>query len=114
MDIRFRDIIDPERWRAVIVFLLKRCLRALGPDDTPYLERHEVEQLALRFLDKDCSICLDKGSCTHCGCHTEGRMNGWGDSCSAGNWGPVVDKEIWNKRKRDLNIKFSITYNNKK
>ena len=107
---RLKDIVSTTRWKYFVIFLLKKSLRALEPQAKPYIERHEIEQLVTRFLDADCQKCLDSGSCLHCGCHTEGRMNGWNDSCSAGNWGPIKDKQEWNQYKQKHNIKFQVTY----
>lgn len=112
MKIRLKDLISPKRWKFFLIFLLKKLLRVLEPQAKPYIKRYEIEQLVARFLDPDCRKCLDSGNCLHCGCHTEGRMNGWNDSCSAGNWGPIMKKTDWEEYKSKYNLKFKVTYGN--
>lgn len=108
MRLRLIDIVSPTRWKFVSIFLLKKVLRWLEPGDHLYIEPFEIEQLAMRFFDDECKTCVAKGECIACGCHTVGRMNGWDDSCSKGNWGPMLSKDNWEHYVDQFGIEFKI------
>lgn len=86
------DIFSPKRWKAVLVWGLKLLVRKLDNKST-YLRKNELLQYSYRVAN--CADCLQKGSCLHCGCNAEGRLNGITDECSAGKWGAFLsDKEM--------------------
>lgn len=105
---RIKDIFSPYRWKAVIIFLIKKLLRILGETEI-YLEQHEIEQYMYRMLR--CPECVVNGKCLHCGCDTIGRMNNKTDTCSKLNWGIIQTKEEWEYSKKLLGIKFGLERN---
>ena len=86
----WKDIFSPSRWKAVYVWLLKKQLKAAGENEK-YLTTSELLQYSYRV--SKCGDCLQNGSCLHCGCNAEGRLNGISDECSAGKWGEMLTEE---------------------
>ncbi len=102
----FRDWLDPKRWKAVLIFLLKKLLMKLG--DVPgALEAHEIEQYMFRVLA--CKKCVPAKCVSGCGCYGVERMNGRQDTCSLGRWAPFKTKEEWNKYKAEYKVEFTLT-----
>ena len=102
---KVKDFFSLSRYKAVIIFILKKILRRLGETET-YLKFHEIEQYHFRMLR--CPDCVIKTKCVGCGCHTEGRMNNKTDYCSKGKWGMFFDKEQWDDYKQRFNVKFTL------
>ena len=101
----FSDIFSPLRWKAVVVWLLKLLVRKLDNNST-YLTRNELLQYSYRVAK--CSDCLQNGSCLHCGCNAEGRLNGITDECSAGKWGSFLSNEEMNKFLENNKLIFDV------
>ena len=100
----FKDILSPNRWKAFIVWILRRMLTALGGEAKQILSVHEIENIVYRM--RTCSECVEQGTCVHCGCNTMGRMQEPTESCSAGKWGPFYEPERWRRVKKKLNFKL--------
>lgn len=99
MGYSWEDIFSPNRWKAVVVWWLKKILIKLDNSDK-YLTKNELLQYSYRVAQ--CSDCLQAGKCKHCGCDSEGRLNGVTDSCSAGKWGVMLtDEEMDNFLKKN-------------
>lgn len=103
---RFEDWLNPKRWKSVLTYLVKYLLYDILKDPLPILQPHEIEQYFFRI--KSCEDCLPKNKCKSCGCNTIARMNVTRDSCSAGRWGPFMNKESWEKLKKDNNLILSV------
>lgn len=88
--LQWKDFIDPKRYRAVLVWILKRSLRLLG-ENTVYLTKNELLQYTFRTAQ--CTNCLIEGRCENCGCDAEGRLNGITDECSLKKWGPFLSDD---------------------
>lgn len=101
----FKDIFSPARWKAVMVWLLKLLVRKLDKSDV-YLTKNELLQYSYRVAN--CSECLLNGSCLHCGCNAEGRINGTTDECSAGKWGAFLSEEEMNKFLEENKLIFNV------
>lgn len=94
MGYSWEDIISPTRWKAVVVWLLKKTLRKLDNSEI-YLKKNELLQYAYRVAN--CADCVQEGKCVNCKCDAEGRLNGRTDVCSAGKWGVMLtDDEMDN------------------
>jgi hypothetical protein len=102
---RIRDIVSPKRWKAVLVWLLKLAVSKLDRRDT-YLTKNELLQYSYRVAK--CHDCLQNGSCLHCGCHAEGRLNGITDECSAGKWGAFLSDDEMNKFLENNKLIFDV------
>lgn len=71
---------------------------------------HIVEQLILRMYDMECRKCVAEGACIHCGCDISKVYVPW-DSCSQGNWGPLVESEKeYRKMREEFPVEISIYY----
>jgi len=103
----YKDIFSPLRWKAVLVWILKLSLKKLDKKST-YLTTSELLQYSYRVAK--CSDCLQHGSCLHCGCNAEGRINGITDECSAGKWGSFLSedemKDFLNNNKLIFDVKI--------
>jgi hypothetical protein len=102
---RLKDFFTPARWKSFIVWLLKLLLRRIDGSEV-YLEFWEVEQYMYRMLK--CPDCVSAGKCTHCGCHTNGRMMNRDEVCSADKWGGFMSEEEWKEYKEFNKIKFQL------
>lgn len=92
LNYRLKDIISPERWKQVIIYLLKKLLRKLD-NSAILLTKSELLQYAYRAAK--CTPCLYNGTCLHCGCNTAGKMSNKSDVCSMEYWGMfMTDKEM--------------------
>lgn len=101
----WEDYYNIARWRSFYIWLLKLQLVRFGENDV-YLNREEFIQYGYRFAK--CYDCLIAGKCKDCGCDAEGRFNSTTDMCSAGKWGPFVDKDIINDYFNNPNLEFNI------
>lgn len=90
--IRLVDVINPVKWVSIVKsWYIKNFVYSLS----------DVEQIAFRM--SECSECVKKGSCVHCGCSSTKLLNK-SESCSAGLWGPVKPKEEWEDYKETNGI----------
>lgn len=103
---RFQDWINPEKWKSVLVFLLKKLLKYLDGSEV-YLEPWEVEQYHFRLLM--CETCVENKKCTNCGCDTLAKMNNRKETCSKGRWPKFKTKEDWESFKTTQGIIFALT-----
>lgn len=60
-----------------------------------------AEQVVYR--SEECSDCLKRGYCEHCGCPTPELFYDRKNSCSGGKWGPMFDAKQWNEYKKLIN-----------
>ena len=105
MGYAWKDIFSPKRWKAVYIWLIKKQLKFFG-ESTTYLTKEELLQYSYRVAK--CGDCLQAGKCLHCGCDTEGRMNGITDECSAGKWKQMLSKEEMDNFLKDNEFKFNV------
>lgn len=101
----YSDIFSPKRWKAVLIWVLKLTVKKLDNSST-YLTKNELLQYSYRVAN--CSECLINGSCVHCGCNAEGRLNGVTDQCSAGKWGQFLSDAEMKKFLEENNILFNV------
>ncbi|HQU94665.1 MAG TPA: hypothetical protein PLU58_06380 [Saprospiraceae bacterium] len=87
---RFRDWVNPLKWGSVLFAVFTKWLFPM----------HILEQILLRVYDVECRKCVLRGSCIHCGCDMSKVYTPF-DSCSEGNWGPMIEDEGKYKRMRD-------------
>ena len=93
--IGYSECYSPKKLFSVVMGFALNCL----------IPSHVFEQYVLRFYDKDCKPCLDKGKCTMCGCNTKAKMWSPLEEDSGDNWGPI----IWNKEEYEsLRSKFPV------
>ena len=105
MGYSWEDIFSPKRWKAILVWLLKKAVRFLDRKET-YLTKNELLQYSYRVAQ--CSDCLLEGKCKHCGCDAEGRLNGITDVCSAGKWGAMLTDEEMDKFLNNNKLIFTV------
>jgi hypothetical protein len=123
--IRFIDLINPLKWRAVLVSLLKRgkgvnldfCLDVVrlsnkfGNGFANRFARTKGEELwyceLVVYRSMICSSCVKAGNCYHCGCSVPDNMLDKGNFCSAGLWGPTPTRENWENYKKIYKIDLS-------
>jgi len=101
----WKDIFSVYRWKAVLVWLLKLTVRKLD-NKSIYLTKNELLQYSYRVAN--CGDCLQNGSCLHCGCNAEGRLNGITDECSAGKWGAFLSDEEMDKFLNNNKLIFNV------
>lgn len=98
-NVRLKDVLNPRKWVSVVVsYYTSRFLYTLS----------DVEQIHYRMLE--CSDCMERGSCIHCGCDMVKLLNKE-ETCSAGKWGPTKSKEDWKAYKKEHGIKFGLKTN---
>lgn len=102
---RIQDIINPKKWKSVLVSLLKKFLIWLD-GSAAYLEPHEVEQYMFRLMM--CQPCVEKGKCTNCGCSTVAKMNVRKEQCSLGRWPKFKNLKAWNAFKEQNKVEFKL------
>ncbi len=105
MGYAWKDIFSPKRWKAVYIWLIKKQLKFFGENNT-YLTKNELLQYSYRVAK--CTDCLLEGKCKHCGCDTEGRMNGVTDSCSAGKFGVFLTDEELDELLKENKLVFNV------
>ena len=103
----FKDILDPDKWRAWASWMLKVGLQKLGSSEI-LLEHWEIEQYMYRLIM--CKDCIDAGKCAHCGCDIMGLISDQKSSCSAGKWAPMLPDYQWEDFKEKHGIKIVIKY----
>jgi len=103
MGYSWKDIFSPKRWRSVYIWLLKKQLKYFGETEK-YLTTSELLQYSNRVAN--CSECLIKGKCTHCGCNTEGRINNITDTCSNNKWGAMLSEQEMKEFLEENTIEF--------
>lgn len=101
----WKDIFSPVRWKAVYIWVLKKQLKYFKETNT-YLTKNELLQYSYRVAK--CTDCLLEGKCKHCGCDTEGRMNGVTDSCSAGKFGVFLTDEELDELLKENKLVFNV------
>ena len=123
--IRLIDVINPIKWRAVIVSFFKRrrgvdlefCRKAvnisnkMGESFGQIFARTKGQDLwyceLVTYRAMICSSCVNKGSCYHCGCTVPDNMLDKNNFCSATMWGPMNSQEEWEYYKKVYKIDFS-------
>lgn len=107
--LRLKDFFSLERYKSVLVSLLRTLVVKLeGKNALVYEEPYIIEQYMFRLIQ--CKMCVNKGSCIHCGCSIPEKMWVREDYCSDGRWGPFMEKEEWEKHKLKYNLKFNVEY----
>jgi len=99
--VRFADAANPVKWVHFVEGVLMR--RALEP--------HIIEQLFIRVNDIECRECVAAGKCKACGCKMPERAMSFNESCSKGNWGPIItDLEEYKQFREEVPVKIEISY----
>lgn len=101
----WKDIFSPKRWKAVLVWLLKKAVRKLDGSEI-YLTKNELIQYAYRV--SQCGECIQKGQCVNCNCDAEGRFNGRTDTCSLDKWGAFLSDEEMDKFLKNNKLIFNV------
>lgn len=100
---RLIDMINPRKWWSVFVaYILKHHCASVAP--------HIVAQYAVRFFDDECRGCVASGNCAHCGCDMPSKALNDFESCSAGNWGPIMDADQWDAHVKKVGLDIKIVY----
>lgn len=110
MGYSWKDIFSPARWKAVLIWLLKKLVRYLDGSSV-YLTKNELLQYAYRVAQ--CGDCLQQGYCKNCKCDAEGRFNGRTDTCSLDKWGMFLSDEEMDKFLEKTELEFKVTSKNK-
>jgi hypothetical protein len=105
MGYSWEDIFSPKRWKAVLIWLLKKTVRKLDGSEI-YLTKNELIQYAYRV--SQCGECIQKGQCVNCNCDAEGRFNGRTDTCSLNKWGTFLSDEEMDKFLKDNKLIFNV------
>jgi|AntRauTorcE11897_2_1112592.scaffolds.fasta_scaffold01914_2 hypothetical protein len=101
LEIKTIDLLKPIKWYSYVVGSVKGS----------YLKPHIIEQYALRFNDDECSKCIENGKCSHCGCDMPERALVAFESCSAGNWGPIIkDEQQYKEFRKEHPVTIKISY----
>jgi hypothetical protein len=58
------------------------------------------------YRSSQCQPCLEKGSCTECGCATPGLFYASKRACEALRWGPMVNEKDWKEFKKQNNLNY--------
>jgi hypothetical protein len=116
--IRYKDIINPKKWKAVLEAYDKKYLGGITlefcqeVDLLSYTEPEFAYNLALSknttieycqmvaYRAEKCSDCVEAGSCLHCGCSTPENMYARSNWCSAGKWPAHENDEDFVKHKK--------------
>lgn len=95
---------NPVKWFSVFIGYAFKYLIPL----------HIFEQYVLRFYDPECRPdCISKGKCKICGCDSVCKAWSPIESCSKGNWPPVIyDKEEYQNFREEFPVKIKIEYGN--
>lgn len=119
--IRFKDVINPKKWGAVLEAYEKKFVGGITLEfceEVDLLSYTDIELAHNLALTKDttveycqmvvyrankCRDCVDAGSCVHCGCSTPENMYARSNWCSAGKWPAHKDDQefIEHKKKED-------------
>jgi len=70
-----------------------------------FMPVHIIEQLVIRYYDEECKKdCYDSpsGKCKECGCDAIAKASVPFESCSKGNWGPMILNKNKYKKHREL------------
>lgn len=78
------------------------------------LPKHILEQLILRYYDPECKKdCYDTpgGKCKYCGCDAIAKASVPFESCSGGNWGPmIINKKKYQEHRNQFPVTIIIKY----
>lgn len=100
----YKTALNPVKWASFAYGYIFKTL----------LPKHVIEQLVLRYYDEDCKTsCYDApgGKCKHCGCDAIAKASVPFESCSGGNWGPMImSKEKYQKQREEFPVKIEIKY----
>lgn len=99
--VSLRDCLNPRNW---ISYVIGTSLASLIP-------LHVMEQYIIRIKDEECRKCVKAGACLHCGCNMPERaLDPW-QTCSAGNWGPIIfDRDEYENWKKEVGLKIEVAY----
>lgn len=86
---------------------------ALGYVIKRFVPLHVFEQIVLRIYDEECSRCVADGKCFDCGCDMPAKAYVPYESCSRGNWGPIIwGKKEYKELRKTYPVKIKIEYAN--
>lgn len=79
-----------------------------------FFPRHIIEQLTIRYYEEECKRdCYDspQGKCKECGCDAIAKASVPFESCSKGNWGPMImNKNKYEAHRLLYPVKITIKY----
>lgn len=109
---RVKDLINPLKWIAVAKFLFYKNFggKKIKIEDLQW----QSEVIVFRgIMCQDCKkagecVGIPPGETVACGCNWIGKSTDMSMECSCGNWGPVKNKEDWEKIKTNNRIKLGL------
>jgi hypothetical protein len=97
-----KDVLNPLKWKVILWEWFSEGKVVLEEDDI----QSYAEQWVYRSIK--CRPCLLSGECSHCGCLMPDALNNKFNACSAGEWGPMLDKDSWEEQKEIIELTFEI------
>lgn len=94
MKVRLTDVINPVKWVSFLIGTIKGKA----------LKVHIIEQYMWRFLN--CPQCIEQGVCRDCGCTMPDKALVHHETCSEGEWGPILSEKEWKEYKKEYDIQF--------